>query len=788
MEEKIYTTIASFRKFLSFFHLIFISFAFLPTIQAQQQTASVQGKILNESGNPIPFANVHLKDRSKGALTDEEGLFAIDQVPAGKYLLVISHLGYRTKEIQIKLENGQTLSVPPVRLSENGSDLQEFTVTDSKVNPMANKRTDYVARMPLDNLENPQVYNVVTKELIQEQVITNVGETLRNAPGVVPVVYPSGGFGTTFRGFNIGINARNGMETTTGRSSVDIANVERIEIVKGPSGTLFGGNVSSFGGVVNLVTKKPIEANKTEVSYTTGSYNLHRITADINKPLNKDNTVLFRLNAAVHQEKSFLDYGFYNAYLISPSLLYKASDRLTFTLDAELLNVNSTRNLYNRYAPQSGITSPEDLKLDYKKTLYHHDADAETSTSKIFAEAKYRLTENWTSTTLLSFVGEDVDHSYQYYATWLSPTTATRNAGDWNSIYNNYTNIQENINGEFATGNIKHKVLIGASYRLFQSRSESGATGIIDTVDVTEDFLPLRRQDIDPHLVPGYWPGWNTVNTHTLSGYATDVIAWTDRLSTMLSLRVDYFDRKEQGGAEGFQQTALSPKLGVVYQVVKDQVSVFGNYMNGFQNQAPRMQPDGSQLVLDPVYAVQSEGGIKAEVFDKRLSATFSYYHISIDNAIRMNTDGFALQDGEQVSKGFDIELIANPIPGLNVISGYAFNDNRIVKTSDEAIEGNKATDAPENIVNFWASYTLQHKLKGLGFGFGGNYVDKSYMFSDNIFTIPAYTVLNTSAFYDQPKWRASVKLNNLTNEKYWTIWGVPQAPTNFAANLTLRF
>ena len=787
MEDKLYTT-TSFRKSLGLFILLCIGFAFLQTTQAQQQNSSIHGRILNESGQPVPFANVLLKDQSKGELADEEGFFSIDKLSSGDYLLVVSHLGFAKREIKIKLSAGQTLKIPDIKLRENGSDLQEFTVTDSKVNPMANKRTDYVARMPLDNLENPQVYNVVTKELMQEQVIMDVGETMRNAPGVVPVVYPSGGFGTTFRGFNIGINARNGMETTTGRSSVDIANVERIEVLKGPSGTLFGGNVSSFGGVINLVTKKPEEANKTEVSYTTGSYNLQRITADINKPLNKENTVLFRLNAAVHKEKSFLDYGYYDAYLISPSLLYKASDRLTFTLDAEFLNVNSTRNLYSRYAPESGITGPEDLKLDYRKALFHHDADAETSSTKIFAEAKYRFSENWTSTTLLSFVGEDVDHSYQYYATWLSPTIAARNSGNWNSIYNNYTNIQENINGEFATGNIKHKVLIGASYRLFQARSESGSTNNIDTVDVTKDFLPLRRQDIDPLLVSGHWPGWNTVNTHTLSGYATDVISWTDRLSTMLSLRVDYFDRKEQGGAEGFQQTALSPKLGVVYQVVKDQVSVFGNYMNGFQNQAPRMQPDGSQLVLDPVYAVQSEGGIKTEVFDKRLSATFSYYHISIDNAIRINTDGFALQDGEQVSKGFDIELIANPIPGLNVIAGYAYNDNRIVKTSDESIEGNKATDAPEDIVNFWISYTMQHKLKGLGFGFGGNYVDKSYMFSDNIFTIPAYTVLNTSAFYDQPKWRASVKLNNLTNEKYWTIWGVPQAPTNFAASLALRF
>ncbi len=636
--------------------LFIIVSAILTPANAQQGASAIRGKVINDSGEPIPYANVHIKGLSRGELTDENGAFSIENLSVGSYLLVVSHVSYDTKEIQIRLTGEKQLTMPDIRLQENGSNLQEVTVSDNRFNPYLEKETDYVARMPLSNLENPQVYNVVSKELMQEQVITDVDESVRNSPGVVPIVYPSGGFGATFRGFNIGINARNGMEATTGRSSVDIANVERIEILKGPSGTLFGGNVSSFGGVVNLVTKKPVEAKRNEVAYTTGSYNLNRVTADINAPLNKEKTVLFRLNAAMNKEKSFLDYGFYNAYLMAPSLLYKASDRLTFTLDAELLNVNSTRNLYSRYAPESGITSPEDLKLDYKKAFYHHDADAQTSSTKLFAEAKYQLAENWTSTTLISFVGEDVDHSYQYYATWLSPTMASRNVGNWNAIYNNYTNIQENINGEFATGNIKHKVLVGASYRRFQGRSEASQSGVIDTVNVTSDFLPLRKADMDPYMVSSYWPGWNAVDSYTLSGYATDVIEWTDRLSTMLSLRVDHFDRKKQGGAEGYQQTALSPKLGLVYQVVKNQVSVFGNYMNGFQNQAPRMQPDGSQLVLDPVYAVQSEGGVKVEAFDKRLSTTVSYYHIAIDNAIRTNADGFAVQDGEQVSQCFDVQ------------------------------------------------------------------------------------------------------------------------------------
>src|SRR5690606_12973631 len=108
-------------------------------------------------------------------------------------------------------------------------------------------------------LENPQVYNVIHKELLQEQIAVDIRSAVQNATGAISKIYPSGGLEISFRGFSTGVNARNGMETLSGRSSISIDNAERIEVLKGPSGTLFGSSVSSFGGVVNLVTKKPFE-------------------------------------------------------------------------------------------------------------------------------------------------------------------------------------------------------------------------------------------------------------------------------------------------------------------------------------------------------------------------------------------------------------------------------------------------------------------------------------------------------------------------------------------------
>ena len=754
---------------------------------AQQNFGKIKGKITTSDGELAVGVNIILKDSKYGTVSNEDGAFEFNRIRPNTYTLQVSLTGYETLEKEVIVAENKTAYLN-LQLKVSNKELQEVVVSGRK--SILSKKTDYVARMPISNLENPQVYSVIHKELLQEQVAVNIETAIRNSPGAVPVSFPSGGIAITFRGFSTGINARNGMETASGRSSVDLANVERIEILKGPSGTLFGSSISSYGGVVNLVTKKPFEKAATEISYTGGSFNLNRLTADVNTPLNKEKTVLFRVNLAYNNEKSFLDYGFNKTIAISPSLTYKASDKLTFNIDAELINSNNTRRTYNTYGATSGITNPAALQLDYKKTLFHDDNDAKTSGNKIFAQAEYEIAENWKSTTLFSYVGENVERSYQTYAVWSSPTQATRRVGNWGPIDNNYTNIQENINGQFSTGSIKHKFLAGINYRLNESKFSSGIANF-DNIDVTTGYTIFRRKTAEAAInqnssVAG--------NQQTTSIYASDVINFTDRLSAMLSLRWDYFDRKEAVGSKAYHQTALSPKLGLVYQLVKDQVSVFGNYMNGFQNMPSVEQPDASTLILDPIYANQYEFGVKAEAFNKKLSITASYYNITIDNATRTETRTgtnpgvYTLQDAKQVSKGIDIELIANPFAGLNIIAGYAYNENKLVKTANPLIDGNRAAGAPANVANLWTTYTLQNKLKGLGAGFGVNFVDKNFFATDNIIYMPSYTTCNATLFYDQPTWRVGVKLNNITNEKYWDFYGNSQAPTNLLVSLTLKF
>jgi len=740
----------------------------------------VRGTVRTRDGQAAGYVTVGIPGQ-RSTEADARGRFTLKEIEEGTHRIVASYVGLKAQEQRITVRAGSAVEVDFI-LPEDAQSLQEVIITSQ--HNLADKQTEYVARMPLSNLENPQIYSVVSKELMNLQIATNVSQAVRNAPGAVPTEHDSGGLTVLTRGFRSGINARNGMESSSSRTSIDIANVERIEVLKGPSGTLFGATVSSFGGVVNQVTKKPFAAKRTELSYTAGSYGLNRITADINTPLDTANKILFRVNSAYTTEKTFLSSGFHRSFLLAPSVSYQINDRLTFQLDAELLHVNRTQPWYTLNSVAAGFKSPKDLPIPFKTALVNEDADAENTATKVFAEAKYQLSDQWTSSTLFSFAGEDIDHSYQLFNAWTSPTVMIPRVTKYGPITQNFLGLQENINGQFHTGTIKHKILLGASYRYYSS-TYTTSSGSLDPVDISSGYRPLSRQEIDPYLTTNSSP---IADEHALGLYATDVINLTDRFSTLLSLRFDHFNRKAVIGTEGFKQHSLAPKIGLVYQVIKEQVSLFANYMSGFQNQSPVDQPDGTRQVFNPTFARQSEAGVKAELLDRKLTLTGSYYHIAINDAINYNVEGFAIQDGKQVSKGAEFEVLGNPLPGLRIVAGYVYNSNRITENIDPAIKGKYATDAPRNVFNTWLSYTFQHKLRGLGMGLGANYVGRSYLFSDNQYYIPSYKVVDATVFYDQPKWRIGIKLNNIGNERYWGLWGMPQAPRNFAANLALRF
>lgn len=754
----------------------------------------IQGKVTTSDGNPAAHVSVVLKETAKGVITNESGEFLFKNIPNGTYRVEVSLIGGETITKTVEVVDNKTVSLQfEIKLSSQKLD-EVVVVTGG--NRFAKKESDDVSKLSLKNIENTQVYSVVGKELMKEQLITDYNSAFKNIPGAgIPIVYNQGRSSATSRGFTTANLVRNGVGGFI-YTSIDPANLERIEVIKGPSATLFGSTLSSFGGLFNRVTKKPFDNFKGEVSYSGGSWDLNRITLDLNTPLNQEKTALFRFNGAVHNERSFQDAGFTKNFLLAPSLSYKVNDRLTLLLDIEMSGYKATSPTRVTTNTKGTITSVEQMAMPYKLSFANNTIAYTSQQLNVFGLIRYKLSESWTSQTVFSRTRSSSD-GYVVGLTMLTDSTLRQSVTSQEYPYYG-TNIQQNFKGDFYIGSIRNRVVIGIDYySLLSNRND--ATINMPALNYKKPGAAYNNftiEKVSPLFASATFVNYTRVKDNTYSAYVSDVFNITDQLLAMASLRVDRYQARgayypaQDSTVGAFDQTALSPKFGLVYQVVKNQVSLFANYMNGFENQNGT---DYNGNTFKPQQANQWEAGIKLDALNNKLNATLSYYDISVTNMLRDDPDNvnFSLQDGTQASKGFEAEVIANPLPGLNIVAGYAYNDSKYEK-SDKSIEGLRPTTAgPEKTANCWISYRfVKGNAQGLGVAFGGNYGSESFQTNTEtfVFTIPSYTVFDASLFYDRPVYRIGLKVDNLTNEKYWSNRLAAQNPTRLTANFTFKF
>ncbi|NHA06737.1 TonB-dependent receptor [Mucilaginibacter sp. HC2] len=799
----------NFHKLFSLSIFAIILFFNSAAIAQQSTKGIIKGHVVIQNDGPAENVSVTLKGTKYGTVTNEDGDFTL-RVPQGKYTLIISQVGSKSQETSVDLANGQTLTLPQFTVSKASNNLQEVSISGSKVNKFKTKKSVDVAKMPLNNLENAQVYTTITNQLIQEQQIFSVDDAIRNAPGIQKMWEATGrgGDGGSYynsRGFIVQSKLRNGIAGNV-TSTIDAVNLERIEVIKGPSATLFGSTLTSYGGLINRVTKTPYDSFGGEVSFADGNYDFHRVALDINTPLDVQKKVLFRLNTAFNNDGSFQNNGFNRYWAIAPSLLYKVNDRLTISADAELsYGKNIGKSIffmpYNQTVAALGYTSADQLKLDYKQS-YHGDGLTQTSNStSFFGQVKYKISDQWTTNTNISAT-HSFSNGFNPYFYLLPKDSISREDQSTKNSTDDMIEIQQNFNGDFKIGKFRNRFVGGLDFFRENSNQHFFSTAF-DRASVlgSHDYSNFNQMNMDAVYAKGTAFVYPSVyKTNTYSAYVSDVFNITDQLIASAAIRVDRFDNKGNYNpatnttSGGFKQTAFSPKFGLIYQPVKDHVALFANYQNGFTNKNGLSE---NNKPLKPEQANQIEGGVKIDLFDGKLSSTLSYYDIKVKDIVRQSTINQALsvQDGTQLSKGFEAEVIANPVTGLNIIAGFSYNDSKLEKTADLTVEGLRPTTAGSPYTaNFWASYRISKGLvKGLGFGFGGNYASDNKIINSKtlgVFSLPAYTVLNASVFYDTNQYRVGFKMDNLTNEKYWIGYTTvnPQKLRSYALTFAYKF
>nr|WP_294924439.1 TonB-dependent receptor [uncultured Flavobacterium sp.] len=795
-------------------HFIFIICLFLmsTTDTFAQNNGKLKGIITTSDGEAAAGVSVILKNTKYGAITNEDGFFEFNRVKTNTYTLQVSLTGYESLEQKVTISENKTATLN-LQLKVSNKELQEVTIHANKAK-LFPKQSNYVSKMPLKNIENPQVYNVVTADLLKEQAITNFEDALKNVPGIQKIWESTGsaGGGGSFyslRGFATQANVVNGLPGLT-NGSLDPANIEKIEVIKGPSGTLFGSSLISYGGFINTVTKAPYSGFGTEVSYLAGSFGLNRATVDINTSLNKSNNVAIRINSAFQTENSFQDAGFRTSYFIAPSLSYKVNKKLSFLISTEFMQEEKTTPamLFLGRSKSLQFANIDELNYNTKLSFTNNDLSVKNPKYNLQAQMNYKISDQWTSQTALSRGSTKANGYYSY----LSDNQDGQ--GDF-SIYitkeNSFTkttDIQQNFIGDFKIGNIRNRIVIGLDY--FQKDVMYGGTGWNGVYKVTpqgeirqyDDSNPnyLTQSSVDKLLSNTGTDNYN-LRDNTYSIYASDLINITAKLIAMASLRVDYFDAKRDitTDKDDYNQTAFSPKFGLLYQPIEDKLALFANYMNGFKNVSPDRATEGQ--TFEPEHANQLEFGIKANLLADKLNATISYYDIQVANLLTADPENAlnSVQGGESQSKGFEFDLNTSPIKGLNIIAGYSYNDSKVTKGDIKNVfleEGKRPMwSGPENLINLWANYKFNYgTLKDFGLGFGGNYASENAIVNSEIqgkFVLPSYTVINGSVFYASSKFRVALNINNIANKEYFNGgWGTvnPQKPRNVVASFSYKF
>lgn len=666
-----------------------------------------------------------------------------------------------------------------------------------------------VSKLPLKDIENPQVYNVISKAVLKDQVVTNLYNGLKNATGVTRLWESTGRGGDgaeyyTMRGFAVQPTIVNGVANIN-NGTLDPVNIENMEVIKGPSGTLFGGNLISYGGFINIITKKPYEKFGGEIGFITGSFGLNRVTADINAPLNED--VFLRINSSFHSELSFQDAGFVKSFFVAPSLKVKATSKLTFDIYTEYKSgesANAPMIFLNRYRPLS-FSTIDIFANNYEKSYTSNALTIKNPTFGMQLHANYRISNQWSTQTIVSTGISKTDGYYHYLWDAADGNNFTRYISKRNGA-TNATNIQQNLIGEHSIGKIRNRVIIGFDY--LDKNIQNNSTGWVanGTVSLQEqnDSGAITTQGVDALLINSS-EGVSSAKTNIISTYISDVINFTPALSAMIGLRVDNFTGKPNYWAteEIKNQTTISPKYGIVYQPILNKLSVFANYMNGFVNLDPAQVSDingqnPTIKVFDPEKANQWEIGTKANIYKDKISITASYYDITVSNKLMTDptNPNNQIQGGEVKSKGFEVSVVTSPIEGLSIISGFSKNNSEVIKdATDGGYLGLRPEEAgPENLLNFWANYKVPTgALKNWGIGFGANYASEQKTLNrKNIgtFTLPSYTVFNSVISYNSDKYSINIKVDNLTNQKYYTGWSTvtPQRPRYFSLALNYKF
>lgn len=640
-------------------------------------------------------------------------------------------------------------------------------------------------------LEVPQAVQVIPQQILEDQQIIRVDDALRNVSSISGRLGPFGNStNLTIRGFTssqfpAGAILRDGYRINNSLGSQETANIERIEVIKGPSSVLFG--QADPGGLVNLVTERPLAEPAYDLGLQIGSYGLIRPTIDLTGPITADRSLRYRVNAAHQREDGFRDFNTDSERsFIAPVLSWDISERTNLSV---LMEYTDEQIPFDLGLPAFGNSI---VDVPRSRIIGEPDDFLKNRALNLGYDLTHQFNDNWTLNQSFRYVGQD------YNVLTALPFGVDETTGDITRFFadrayhsDDYT-IQANVVGEFNTGSIEHTLLAGADLN-FNRFDEQYTRLDLATPLPLNIFNPVYGAPRPDFETLPLFPPFDTEHDR-IGVFLQDQISFTDNLILVASLRYDSVEFRDLNEAVNSRSDqAWSPRIGLIYQPVET-VSLYANYSQSF---TPNFGQTASGVPLDAESARGFEVGAKAEFLDGNLFATLAYYNITKRNVATTdpNNPFFTIAAGEQRSQGIEFDIAGEILPGWNVIANYAYTDARVTQDNDIPV-GNRLFNAPLHSAGLWTTYEIQTgNLQGLGFGVGVNYMGDRYGDLANSFTVGDYFLTNAALFYNRESWRLGLNINNLFDVNYISstnnsrnFGNAPGAPLSIVGSVSVSF
>ena len=684
-----------------------------------------------------------------------------------------------------------SLLVPPGVLLAQSSDPTENVATEIEEIVVLGRAQEFYridestvgTKTPTDFLSIPQGVQVLSRQLIEDQAATKVTDLYRSISGVTEFSYA----GVTFRGFRQENEIRyDGVagDPFAGFSIPQLFNIERVEVLKGPSSMLYG--VAEPGGVINYVTKKPTDYGIGNITIFMGNYDHYGASGEFSGPVNESGTVRGRLGGYNQSKKPFRRGTSEDNLIVDAALEFDLGSSTILLVQGTYLE----QELFGHRIRGIPVNDDGDFLADIRWNAAEPSDFQLLEATILQAVGKHEFGNGLSSTLTLRQLSNERHQAYH------EPRGFTDSDGDGLSdamIREFRDQLRENddfsitLDNVFTTsiGGREHMVLIGVDYWESDSDRDLRDTPNFPAAEALSLSDPVYGQvnlvSINAALERDALNGnslW-LVDVERTGFFLQDQFKLTDQWEAVVGLRYDSFDSRDErplGRIRGsFDDSNVSIRGGLIFRP-RDDFATYVSYAEGFIPQFEGNQ-ERSNGPFDPLISDSLEVGVKTDLLDGAVQASLVGYSIVKQNLLQPDPDPNAPADaliafGEVESQGVELDVVADLSERWVLVFNYAYNKTEIKKGIVGArftnpglsnFVGQELANAPNNAVGLWTRFEFPGISSSIAFGL--DHIDDRMNLGGQ--RVKPYTVYDLSWQTDWNKFNIQINVKNLTDKEY---------------------